>query len=54
MGATVLLLGAVRLMWYSLSRFSALLSLLQSWQSFLASLYFLFFHLGKFWESALC
>jgi len=47
MGATVLLLGVVRLVWYSLSGFSVLPSILQNWQSGLASLYFLFFHLGK-------
>jgi len=54
MGATVLLLGVVRLVWYSLSGFSVLPSILQNWQSGLASLYFLFFHLGKLWGSALC
>jgi len=54
MGATVVLLGAVRLVWYSLSGFSVLAIILQNWQSRLASLYSLFFHLGKLWGSALC
>jgi len=39
MGATVLLLSAVRLVWYSLSGFSVLPDILQNWQSGLASLY---------------
>jgi len=47
MGVTVLLLGAVRLVWYSLSGFPVLPNILQNWQSGLASLYFLFFQLGK-------
>ena len=47
MGATALLLGAVRFVWYSISGYSVLPSVLQNWQSGLASLYFLFFQLGK-------
>jgi len=47
MGATVLMLGAVRLVWYRLSGFSVLPRILQNWQSVLASLRFLFFQLGK-------
>jgi len=54
MGATVLLLSALRLVWYSLSWFSMLPSILQNWQSGLASLCFLFFHLDRLWGSALC
>jgi len=47
MGATLLLLGAVRLVWYSISGFSVLPNILQNWQSGLAILHFLFFPLGK-------
>jgi len=53
MGATVVLLGAVRLVCYRLSRFPVLPQILQNWRSGLASWYFLFFQLGKLWESAL-
>ena len=42
MGATILLLGVVRLVWYSLSGFSVLSNILQNWRSGLASLYFCF------------
>ena len=39
MGATVLLLGAMRLVWYGFSGFSVLSSILLNWRSRLASLY---------------
>jgi len=53
-GAPVLLLSSVRLVWYSLSGFSVLLKILQTWQSCLANLYYLFFQLDQLWGSTLC